>query len=114
MKTGSGRFRTPVVIQKPRTATDAVNHADLSVDANWEDVASDRAAFQTRGGSESRVFDQIQAETTHLIELRSSPISRSIIPTWRLRIGHRKFNVRAAYEVDERGRLLRIEATEAR
>lgn len=111
---GAGSFDRRVVIERPNTTGDAAGHVDLSDDSNWTEVGKRWAAFVTRGGREARVFDQVQAETSHIIELQSDSLTRTIIPKWRLKLGTRKFNISAAYDVDENRKRVRVEATEAK
>jgi head-tail adaptor len=46
--------------------------------------------------------------------MRSDPVTRGILPTWRLRMGCRVFNVTAAYDKDERRQTVYVEATEVK
>lgn len=103
-----------VQIERPGGTAQAGGHVDLTDDSNWQHVDGRWAAFTTRGGKEGRVFDQVQAEVTHIIALRHDALTRQIDPTWRIRMGDRKFNIRAAYDVDEAGETVRIEATEVK
>jgi head-tail adaptor len=108
------RLKHRVTIERPGTTKDAAGHVNLALDSNWTEVGKRWAAFVTRGGRESRVFDQMQAETSHIIELQSDSVTRTIVPKWRLKMGTRKFNINAAYDVDENRKRVRVEVTEAR
>ena len=103
-----------VTLQKPNTgvAADAGNHVDLTDDDNWLTVATRKCIIKTRGGSESYRFAQVQAEVTHLIDMRSDSVTRQVGPTWRLDFEGRKFDIVAAYDVDESRRTVRIHAVE--
>ena len=108
------RYTRRLVVEKPRTTLDGAGQTDLTEDSNWVQTGTVRARFITRGGMESRVFDQIQAETTHVIETPATTFSRSIIPSWRAKFDGRKLNITAAYNVNEDRRgVVRLEAKEA-
>lgn len=107
------RYRHRVTVQKPKTTQDGAGHVNLTEDANWTNAGTWQVRFITRGGRESRVFDQVQAETTHIVEGHSTPFTRTIIPKWRLKFGTRVLNITAAYDVNEERGKVRCECTEA-
>lgn len=109
-----GQRNRRLAIERPKTTPDNAGHVDLSQDSNWTEVGKRWASMTTRGGRESRVFDQVQAEVSHLIGLPYDSLTKTIIPKWRLKMGTRRFNITAAYDVDEERRTIRVEATEAR
>lgn len=108
------RMASRLTIQKPSTTPDSAGHVDLSQDSNWIDVGSRSCNILTRGGRESRVFDQVQADVSMIVEMNRDSLTKTIIPKWRLKLGTRRFNITAAYDVDEQHRTIRIEATEAK
>ena len=111
----AGQFCRRVAIQQPRENPGVTGRTDLSIDANWETIGTRRCRFITRGGRERVFSDQVSADVTHVIEMRSDTLTRSIHPKMRLSMcGGRVFNIAAAYDVNEEGRLIRIEATEPR
>lgn len=103
-----------VSIEKPRDNPGADGHTDLENPANWRTVDSRACRFVTKGGREGMVFQQVRAEVTHVIEMRSDPVTRGILPTWRLRMDCRVFNVTAAYDKDERKQTVYVEVTEVK
>lgn len=113
-QTETPRYPHILIIEQPSGTADAAGHIDLTSDSNWIQVGRIKGRFITKGGRESFVFRQVQAETTHVIEVASTPLSRSIVPKWRLRIGTEKYNVTAAYDVDRMRKAVRVEATEVR
>ena len=107
------RYPKWLTIEKPSATKDAAGHVDLSVDSNWSQIHKIKGRFITKGGREGRIFDQVHADVTHVIETRSTAFSRTLIPKWRLKMDGRKFNIAAAYDVDEARKIVRIEAIEA-
>lgn len=103
-----------LVVERPGATRDDAGQVDLTDDANWSAAGRIRGRFITKGGSEWYAFKQTQATTTAIIETPSTSISRSIEPSWRLKMGSRAFDITAAYLVDEIGKLVRIEVTEVR
>jgi head-tail adaptor len=103
-----------VTIEKPNPSATpgADNRVDLTLNSNWIPVNSRAATFKTRGGTEGRIFNQVQAEVSHIIEMRSDPLTRQINPTWRLRYRQQVFNIVAAFDVDMRKKIVRIHAIE--
>lgn len=107
-----GQLRERLTVQQPGGTAGADGHVDLDDDANWKDVGSQRAGFKTRGGAEGRRFNQVGAEITHIITMRYNSLTKRIVPSWRLRMGTRKFNITASYDVDEAHRFVQVHAIE--
>lgn len=105
-----------VVLQRPKTDVepDLSGHVDLSLDANWETVGSVWGSPKTRGGSESYLFRQVQAEVTSIWDLRYSSLTSQIKPTWRIQFRGRTLNLSAVYDVDEARQTIRCECIEAK
>lgn len=102
-----------LTLQRPAGTAGIDGHVDLTDDANWQTIATNVwGSFSTRGGSEGRAFDQVQADVSHIIEIPYRP-SLTILPKWRLVSGSRVFNISAAYDVDEAHHTIRVHATEA-
>ena len=110
----AGQFCRRAAIQEPRDTPGVTGRTDLSDDANWNTVGIRRCRFVTRGGRERVFSDQVSADVTHVIEMRSDSVTRSIHPKMRLNMCGRIFNIAAAYDVNEERRIVRIEATEPR
>lgn len=93
-----------VTIERPKSSDNAGpdGHVDLTDPANWELVESRQCRFVTRGGREGRAYQHVRADVSHIIEFRSDPLTRGILPTWRFGMDCRKFNVVASYDKDER------------
>lgn len=106
------RYRWRLTVQSPGGTPDAGGHVDLTDDANWTTMGTIKANFITRGSREGRVFDQVQAEVSHIVETRSSRFSRSIHPMWRLVFQGRKFNIVAAVDKNEERQVVQIHLTE--
>lgn len=109
---GSRQHR--VTIERPKTTQDGAGHVDLTQDSNWLEAGKRWSSMATRGGRESRVFDQVQAEVSHIIEVPYDSLTKTIVPKWRLKMGTRRLNITAAYDVDEQHRTIRVEAIEAK
>lgn len=106
--------RYVMVIEKPKTDQAVDGHVDLTNDDNWEFANRRRVSFKTRGGSEGRVFDQTLAETDYLLDFQSDSFTRSILPSWRGRIGSRVFQFLSVLDVDEERHTVLVEAAEAK
>jgi head-tail adaptor len=107
-------YNKTLTVEQPSTARDAAGQTDLTVDANWDLVGRIRARFITKGGSESYVFKQTLAETTHVIVCNATAVARQIDPSFRLTLGSRKFEITASFLVNESGKVWQIEAKEAK
>jgi head-tail adaptor len=108
------RLTHRVTIERPKTTPDAGGHVDLAQDSNWQSVRTIWFRFVSHTGRESRVFDQVQAETNHVLEINDDTFTKTIIPKWRGKYGTRKLNINAIYEKDDSRRRLLMEVTEAR
>lgn len=118
-KDGIPVYTHTVSVQRLGTPSDGINPDDngrynLSDDNNWVTLFPLRVRFITKGGRESRIYSQIEATTNTVIRTPTTTNSKRIDPSWRLVMGTRKFNVAAAYQIDEVGREVQIEAIERR
>lgn len=110
-------YRWTLTVQKPNPAASAGDggHVDWTDDDNWTDAGIIKGRFLSRGGRESKVFDQVQAETSLIVETPSTGFSRRIHPNWRLvDCDDIKFNIIAAYDVDRERRKVRLELVEVK
>jgi head-tail adaptor len=103
-----------VMIERPRDNPGDDGHTDLTLDANWQPVASRACRFLTKSGREGFVFQKVRADVSHIVEMRSDPTTRGILPTWRLKMGCRVFEIKAAYDKDEQKRDVWVECTEVK
>jgi head-tail adaptor len=108
----AGQYRSRVMIERPRDNPGDDGQTDLTLPANWQQVESRAAHFVTRSGREGFVMQGVRADVSHVVELRSDPVTRSIKPTWRLTMDSRVFNIVAAYDKDDRGLNVWIECME--
>lgn len=94
-----------VVVEKPGTTEEDDGQINLADDDNWVRVGVLYVRFVTRGGKESRLFDQLQSTVDVVIRCPNQTITRSLDPSWRLKMQQgdrwRKFNIVAAYLEDE-------------
>jgi len=110
--TAGKRYRWTMTVQSPSGTADEFGHTDLTDDANWTTAGNIKANFITKGTKEGRVFDQVQAEVTHIIETRSTSLSRSIHPEDRIVFDGRKFNVTGSYDLNEERQVVQVLLTE--
>ena len=105
-----------VSIERPKTSNAGLDgHVDLTDPANWELVEFRQCRFLSRGGREGRAYLQVRADVSHIIEFRSDPLTRAILPTWRFGMGEtRKFNVVCSYDKDERKQSVWAQVIEAK
>ena len=106
------RYRQIVTIEEPAGTADATGHIDLTAEANWARVGKFQANFVTKGGREGRIFDQVQAEVSHVLRMRSTRQSRAIHPEMRLKHEGRTYNIVAAYDVDNDKEVVQLELVE--
>lgn len=107
-----GRYHYRVVIEEPNGEPDETGHIDLTDPANWKPYATVRVNFITKGGREGRMFDQIQSQVNLLAHMRSTKKTRGIHPDMRLIYDGRKFNIAAAYDVNEAKDKVQLELIE--
>ena len=113
-----GRYRSIVVIEKPRAATsgDAFKAVDYSDDANWIELFSRRAAIEPAQGREFVTGSQTSGEVSHIVRMRYDAETKSILPTYRLRLGdgvsRRVFGIVGKIDVNERHRELVFQCLE--
>lgn len=105
-------MRSRVTVQRPGGTPDAAGHVDLSSDSNWSAAGSRSCKVTTRGGSEGYRFNQVQADISHIVEMRSDSLTRSIHPKWRLVLSGRVLDIRAAFDVDEAKQIVRCDCVE--
>lgn len=108
------RYIHTLTVEKPGTTTDSSGQLDLDDDANWITVGQIKANIVTKGGSESYLFKQVHAETDMILKSPSTTLSRSIVPSWRLRFQGRKLNVIASDLINLTGKVVQTEVTERR
>lgn len=101
-----------VSVQRPAGTPGVSGHVDLSDDSNWQSMGSRWASFKTRGGSEGVLFDQVQADVSHVIEMPYDSLTRTIGPRWRLTMQGRVFHITNVHDVDEQRRRIRVYAAE--
>ena len=106
------RFRWTVAVQSPSGTPDAHGHVDLTDAANWTALGNIRVNFITQGAREKFTYDQTHAEVTHMLETRSTTLSRSIQPDDRVIFDGRTFNVTGVYDVNEERQVVHIMLTE--
>lgn len=109
---GSIRNQQKYDIQRPNAAAtaDAAGHIGerfITAGRRW-------GSPKSRGGREYFLFNQVQAEVSHIIEFQYDSLTKQIGPTWQLKLGSRAFEITAAYDVDEMRQVVRCECIEAR
>lgn len=83
------KYRTIVVIEKPRDVTsgDGFNTVDYSDDANWTELFQRFAAIEPAQGREFVTGSQTTGEVSHIVRMRYDVETKTILPSYRLRIG---------------------------
>lgn len=111
-------LRTPVVIEKPRSATssDAFNQVDYSDADNWIELFTRRAEVRPVTGREYQSANSIVGETSHIVTMRRDPETVAITLKHRLRIGvgvsARYLNIVRIIDIEERHRWLELQCLE--
>ena len=103
-----------VVLQKPNpnAQPDENGHVDYALESNWTTVKTVWGTPKSRGGRESYLFNQVQAEITSMWDFRYSEVTKQIQPTWRIVFGGRKIEISAAFDVDEAKQTIRCMCVE--
>lgn len=111
----ASRYTTKVTVQRlvASPTKDALNdQVDLTLPANWETYHEPYAAVIARGGNQFERYGIINAEVSHVIEVRTGSETEAITATDRLLIGARRFEIKAVYVLNESSRYVVIQATE--
>lgn len=112
------KYKDILFVDKPRAATsgDGFNQVDLSDDDNWIELFNRRASVEPSNGREFIVGQQVNSETTHVIKMRHDAETKTIVPTYRLRIGtgvsRRVFGIVGRINVNEAERELQFPCVE--
>lgn len=109
-------------VEKPRATTEPNGQVNLSKDSNWVHawlirarfLTPNRPTFTSAAGSEDQVGNQQIAIQPVVIMARYSSPSRMPLPSYRLRLGTRVFNITRAFRVNESEDEIHIEAIELR
>jgi SPP1 family predicted phage head-tail adaptor len=109
----SGRYYT-LTVQSPAGTAGADGHIDYTSDANWTDEGTIRAKFTSRAGREFVSAKQVRADQGSMLETVSTNFTRGILPKWRLKLDTRRFEILAAYDVNEERRIVQIEVKETK
>lgn len=108
----AGAYRHKLTVEQVKSDASAGDdgHVDLTDDDNWEAADTIKGRFISKGGREGRIFDQVEAEVTDIVETPSSDFSRSIHPKQRIKdTDGVKYNISAAYDVDRQRKVVRLE-----
>lgn len=100
-----GQLRHLVTVQSEEKTPDGMGGYSLS----WTDGATFWARIEPISGREQLQAMQLQENITHRIHCRERT---DVSAGKRLKFGSRVFNVRAAFDIHERGRYLEIMAEE--
>lgn len=95
-----GALRHRLVIEAPLRTSDGGGGGVVS----WLDAGEVWAAIEPLSGSEAIVAEAVSGRISHAITIRHRP---DVVPTMRFRQGDRIFDIAAAIDLDERGRMLR-------
>lgn len=101
----AGRIRHRVRIEAPLRTPDGGGGATET----WVTVAEAWAEISPAGGTERLEADRVAGRVTHVIHMRAGV---NLAPEMRVVNGTRIFEIRAAIDLNERGRWLRVLAEE--
>jgi head-tail adaptor len=112
-----------LLLESPGTTEDASGQINLNDDSNWNQRGRIRARFITKGGKEtfrssSSAYQQVQATGASLIVTPATNLTRQdrltvlLDPSWRIRLGDRKFNITEITHINMTGREVQIAVTE--
>jgi SPP1 family predicted phage head-tail adaptor len=98
-------LRTRLTLEAPTRAADGGGGASVT----WSTVATVWASVRPTGGGESYTLDRVAGKVSHEILLR---YRSGVTPEMRLREGSRVFEIRAAFDPDQRRHWLKCLAEE--
>ena len=104
-RTPIGELRTRLTLEAPSRTDDGGGGAAIE----WEAVAEVWAAVRPINGAEHFELDRIAGRRTHEIIIR---FRADVTPQMRLRAGAQMFDIRAAFDPDQRRHWLKILAEE--
>jgi SPP1 family predicted phage head-tail adaptor len=102
-----GALRHIVTVQEPQRTAE---HGDITT--AWNDVADLRAQVLTVAGSETFRGRQLQADLTHLLTLRSTPVTRAITAQMRILWANRRLEIIRAADPDNARKLVELQCRE--
>lgn len=111
----TSRYTTKVTVQRliADPTKDALNdQVDLTLPANWATYHEPYAAVIARGGNQFERYGIINAEVSHVIEVRKGSETEAITVIDRLLIVARRFEIKAVFVPNESSRHVVIQATE--
>jgi SPP1 family predicted phage head-tail adaptor len=100
-----GDLRTRLTLETPSRAADGGGGASVT----WSTAATVWASVRPAGGGESYALDRVAGKVSHEIVLR---YRSGVTPEMRLRAGSRVFEIRAAFDPDQRRHWLKCLAEE--
>lgn len=100
-----GELRTRLTLEAPSRVGDGGGGAQVT----WELVADVWAALRPTAGTETYEFDRVAGKVSHEVVIR---FRSDVIPQMRFRAGTRVFDIRAAFDPDQRRRWLKCLAEE--
>lgn len=114
---GAGHYNRRIIVQRlTSTATvDAAGHVNETTSGNWGAFYSCWARIEYRGGRESLTGDQLTANDSAMVFVRSCEKSRAITQSMRFTLQGRVFSIsQPPVDVDERRVEVRFPAVEVR
>ena len=110
----ASKYDTKVTVERliASPTLDALNDQVLDVPANWETYHEPYAAILARGGRQFERYGIINAEVSHVLEVRKGTETAAITQTDRITLGARSFQIKAVYVPSGGSRYVLIEATE--
>lgn len=106
----AGELNKRVSIELP-TLTE--NDYGEMVETGYTVVGKRWAAIKPMTGQEYQLAQQTQANITHIVEMRSDCLTRTLTPLHRLRHQGRLLNITRVFDVDEARKKVTLECKEA-
>lgn len=112
----AGELNRRVTLQRIKTnaTPDAHGHIDETADSTWESIGDRWAKFWGEGSREFFRAKQIQADMSHLIDLRYDGTTSTLTPRDRIRYDGRTLHILSARDAEEAHVVMRVEAKETR
>jgi|CXWL01.1.fsa_nt_gi SPP1 family predicted phage head-tail adaptor len=106
---GAARRNDLVTVEIDEGTKDASGHHVPDYAAKFDRSAE----VLTRGGAETRKFDQLRADVSHIVKVTYDPETKLIRPrTHRLDLDGRKLNIGASFDVDNKHVEIELHCTE--
>lgn len=109
----AGKLINRVEVQRLNATVNAAGQLDETTAGNWETFCSRWCQLTTRGSREFFRGQEVAADITHQVTMRSDPQSREFTTKQRIKLGDRILSIASPpLDVDEQQEMVRFAAIE--